>query len=54
MAADDLSTPLGQEPKKRPFALPVAVPRAVAGLRERLAATGRHEVRSIIRSVRAG
>ena len=32
MAADDLSTPLGQEPKKRPFALPVAVPRAVAGL----------------------
>ena len=32
MAADDLSTPLGQEPKKRRFALPVVVPRAVAGL----------------------
>jgi dihydroorotate dehydrogenase (NAD+) catalytic subunit len=31
-----------------------AVPRAVAGLRERLAAAGRRDVRSIIRSVRAG
>jgi uncharacterized protein len=32
VAADDLSAPLGQQPKQRRFALPVVVPRAVAGL----------------------
>jgi polysaccharide deacetylase 2 family uncharacterized protein YibQ len=32
VAADDLSTPLGQAPKKARFALPPVVPRAVAGL----------------------
>jgi polysaccharide deacetylase 2 family uncharacterized protein YibQ len=31
VAADDLSTPLGQEPKKRRFALPPIMPRAIAG-----------------------
>jgi dihydroorotate dehydrogenase (NAD+) catalytic subunit len=35
------------------YRTPDAVPRAVAGLRERLAATGRREVRSIIRSAHA-
>jgi polysaccharide deacetylase 2 family uncharacterized protein YibQ len=32
VAADDLSAPLGQQPKKPRFAVPVAVPRALAGL----------------------
>jgi hypothetical protein len=32
VAADDLNTPLGQQPKQRRFPLPVAVPRAIAGV----------------------
>src|SRR5262245_4483232 len=36
------------------YRTPDAVPRALAGLRERLAETGRRDVRSVIRSVAAG